>query len=181
MFIKFYTFHCIFMLSTNKKQLFHNKLSHLIPIHWQIILFNEGSLTEILNYLNGKKTIFQMYQKNNYTLRNNRYLRCIWIESCLYTKMIFAQSLWQFKYTNNSKQKNKLEYNIPVGKLIINTEVDIYKQIHEIYYGYSIELENKLNYHKAIWGRKYTLYYNHKLFITIQEFFSPNITNFFIH
>lgn len=180
MFIKFYNFHFVFILSINKKKYFQNKLSHLIPIYWQVILFNEGSLTEILNCLNGKQVIFKMYQKNNSASRNNRYLRCIWIESCLYTKMMFAQSLWQFKYVNDNKQENKLKYNIPIGKLIIHTETDIYKQIHEIYYGYSIELENKLNYHEAIWGRKYTLYYNNKLFITIQEFFSPNITNFFI-
>lgn len=180
MFLKFNQFHYTFILSTSKQKYFYRKLFNFIPTKWQLILFNEGSLTEILNYLNGQQVILKMYQKKNYTYKNNRYIRSIWIENSLYTKMIFARSLWQFKYINYNKQENKLNCNIPVGKSIINNEIDVYKQIHQIYYGYSIELENKFNYNRGIWGRKYTLHYNNILFITIQEFFSPNILNFFI-
>lgn len=180
MFIKFNQFHYTFILSNNKQKNFYNKLSHFIPINWQIILFNEGSLTEILNYLNGKSVILKMHQNKNNTYQNNRYIRSIWIENSLYNKMIFARSIWQFKYINYNKQEDQLNYNIPIGKSIINNKMDVYKQIHEIYYGYSIELENKFNYNRGIWGRKYTLHYNNILFITIQEFFSPNIINFFI-
>ena len=179
MFINSYTFNYVFIISISKQQYFFYRLSHLIPIQWQIILLNDGSLTEVLNYLNEKQITFNMFQKNNYAINNNRYLRYIWMEDNIYTKMMFAESLWQFKYINNNKEEDTLKYNIPIGKLIINTKVDIYKKIHEIYYGYSIKLENKLNYHQPIWGRKYTLYYKNQLFITIKEFFSPGIINYF--
>lgn len=179
MFISLHQFHSISRIPVYKKIYFYNKLHNLIPTEWQLLLLNEGSLTKILSYISNKQIILKKFQKNNYTSKNNRYLRYVWIENCLYIKMIFARSLWQFKYASNIRKKKQLENFTPIGTSIIKSETDVYKQIHEIYYGYCIQLENKLNYNQPMWGRKYTLYYNRESFITIQEFFSPFIINFF--
>nr|YP_009392427.1 hypothetical protein [Caloglossa monosticha]ARW60989.1 hypothetical protein [Caloglossa monosticha] len=179
MLIYFYQFHSIFRMPIYKQTYFNNKLNSLIPVKWQFLLLNEGSFTKILNFINAKQVILKKFQTNNCTLKNNRYLRYIWIENCLYTKMIFARSLWQLRYKNDNKLKKQLINHMPIGTSIIKFENDVYKQIHEIYYGYCIQLENKIHYNQPIWGRKYTLHYNHELFVTIQEFFSPYITEFF--
>lgn len=99
------------------------------------------------------------------------------MENCIYTKYLFARSIWLFKYLE--KIDYKIQNNLPIGNSLINSQTDIYKHIHEIYYGYSNNLEKKFKIYQPIWGRKYTLYYKNKSFITIQEFFSPSIINFF--
>lgn len=178
MFIHFRQFQYIFVLPINENKHIRQKLNDLIPIKLQIILLNEGSLTKILNYTNIKPVTLKKSQKTNETLKNYRYLRYIYIENCLYTKLIFARSLWQFKYKNYKTKQKELENYLPVGISILKYNIDIYKQIHEIYYGYCVQLENKLNCNQPLWARKYTLSYNHESFITIQEFFSPHIINF---
>nr|YP_009392834.1 hypothetical protein [Caloglossa intermedia]ARW61396.1 hypothetical protein [Caloglossa intermedia] len=174
-------FHYIFILPIykNKQKYLNNKLKNLIPASLQLILLNQGSLTKILNYINAKQVILKKFQKNNHTLKNNRYLRYIWIEDCLYTKLIFAKSLWQFKYDKSHRGKEKLKNHIPIGISIVQYEIDIYKEVQEIYYGYCIKLNHSLNYDQPMWGRKYTLYYDNRLLATVQEFFSPYIINFF--
>lgn len=67
----------------------------------------------------------------------------------------------------------------PIGQFLIESQADIYKDIHEIYFGYSKNLENQFNSKGPIWGRKYTLYYHQEYLATIQEFFSPYLINFF--
>lgn len=178
MFIHFHQFQYIFILPINEQKHIKQKLNNLVPTELQFILLNEGSLTKILNYINIKPVTLKKSQKTNETLKNYRYLRYIYIENCLYIKLIFARSLWQFKYKNHRIKRKQLENHIPIGILIIKYDIDIYKKIHEIYYGYCVQLENRLHCNQPLWGRKYTLYYNHESFITIQEFFSPHIINF---
>lgn len=181
MFIYFHQFHYIFVLPINNQKHLSYKLNYLIPRKLQPILLNDGSLTKILNYINNKQVTLEKFQKSNYTLKSNRYLRYVYIQNCLYTKLIFARSLWQFKYTNNKSKRENLNNNMPIGISIIKSDIDVYKKIHEIYYGYCVQLENDTYCNQPIWGRKYTLYYNHESFITIQEIFSPYIVNFFIN
>nr|YP_009391186.1 hypothetical protein [Dipterocladia arabiensis]ARW59330.1 hypothetical protein [Dipterocladia arabiensis] len=175
----FYKFHNIFIVPKTKILSLNIKSCTFIPIPWQLILTNDGSFTQIVNYLDNKSVKLRMLQKYNQTSKQiHRNLRCIWLENSIYTKLIFARSIWLFKYID------KTDYNIkgnqPIGNSLINSQIDIYKNIHEIYYGYSQEFENKFNQKYPLWGRKYTLYYKNKSYITIQEYFSPQIINLFI-
>nr|YP_009397179.1 hypothetical protein [Thuretia quercifolia]ARW66365.1 hypothetical protein [Thuretia quercifolia] len=115
-----------------------------------------------------------MFQKSN---TYNKNIRSIWLENSLYTKLMFAKSIWKFKYYNEID--TKITNNKPIGKSIILLQIDILKEIHEINYGYCKYLEDKFQTNIPIWGRKYTLYYNNKSYVTVQEFFSPYIKNFF--
>lgn len=176
----FHRFHPFFILNINNKQLNYSntKINKLISIKWQLILKNEGSFTKALNALTGKKIKVKMSQKYNYKCKNiSRNIRCVWLENSLYTKLIFARSLWLFIYNNNINIE--LIKNRPVGNSFIEHEIDIYRNIHELYYGYSEYLEKNFIRHQAIWGRKYTLYYSYNSYVIIQEFFSPYIVSLF--
>jgi len=174
----FYKFHSIFILSEYKITKLKKKLKYIIPIEWQIILINEGSFTQNLCCLTGKYPSIKIYEKFT-NLSNNNYknIRCIWLENSIYTKLLFARSIWILNDTNNANIN--INNYLPLGKSIIESKVDIKKKIHEIYYGHCEYLEKQLNYNKPLWGRKYTLYYNEKSYIRVQEFFSPFINKLF--
>ena len=69
--------------------------------------------------------------------------------------------------------------NKPIGQSLIESRIDIYKDIHEIYYGYCQHLENRFQINEPTWGRKYTIYCENRPLTTIQEIFSPQIVEFF--
>lgn len=170
----FYKFNTICVIKKNRIKNLQNKLS----IQWQIILMNEGSFTKTLHYLTNNiiktKTLQKQYSIPEIMSRN---IRCAWLETEIYTQLTFARSLWRF-LLNNTIYKT-ISNNKAIGQLLIENQIDIYKDIHEIYYGYCKNLELQFKSIKPLWGRKYTLYYNKIFFVTIQEFFSPSIADFF--
>nr|QCI07235.1 hypothetical protein [Hypnea pannosa] len=99
--------------------------------------------------------------------------REVWLKDYKYTKLAFAESLW------SNTNFIKLPIHKPIGESIIKYKIDIYKDIHEIYYGYCKYLEDQFNCQGPVWGRKYTIYYKKQRLVTLQETFSPQITNFF--
>nr|QCI08730.1 hypothetical protein [Sphondylothamnion multifidum] len=172
-------FHKIFTIRIDDKN--YNKIYSKtdIPIEWQMILINEGSFTKNLHCLTNKKTSIIMQQKYNHNFykTTTRNIRCVWLENSIYTKLTFARSLWMFTYKDSIYKQ--LNINQPIGQLLIESKIDIYKQIQEIYFGYCQYLEQSFDIAEPIWGRRYILYYNYKAYAIIQEFFSPNIINFF--
>lgn len=174
----FHKFHPIFTLQTKRIKYHFKYLDKLVPIIWQIILINEGSFTLTLDSLTHTKTKTKMYQKKyEISPHITRNIRCVWLETTIYTKLTFARSLWLLTYKDLSNI-DKFSYQ-PIGQSLIDSKTDIYKQIHEIYYGHCEYLEKYFKTDKPIWGRKYTLYYNNISYTTIQEFFSPNLIKFF--
>nr|QCI06992.1 hypothetical protein [Haraldiophyllum bonnemaisonii] len=176
----FHKFHPLIIIQINRITINYYSIKNikLIPIIWQLILTNEGSLTKVLNSLTRKKLKIKMLQKCNYKSQTiNRNIRCVWLETSIYTKLIFARSLWLLTY--QMKINFEIIINKPIGKSFIDNQIDIYKNINEIYYGYCKYFEKNFSTNHAIWGRKYTLYYNYTNYITIQEFFSPYILNLF--
>lgn len=72
----------------------------------------------------------------------------------------------------------KFQIEIPIGQLFIKYKQDIYKEINEIYYGYSNYLNNHFHTDEPIWGRKCTIYYQEYCIAVLYEFFSPKLINF---
>nr|QCI07961.1 hypothetical protein [Plumaria plumosa] len=174
----FHKFHPIFTMQARRIKCNFKYLDKLVPIIWQIILTNEGSFTLTLDSLTYTKTRIKMSQKK-YEISSHitRSIRCVWLENTIYTKLTFARSLWLLTY-KDLQCIEKYNYQ-PIGQSFIESKTDIYKQIHEIYYGHCQYLEKYFKTDKPIWGRKYTLYYKNISYTTIQEFFSPNLINFF--
>ena len=175
----FQTFHYTVIIPISYHPFITYHIKHEIPAEWQMILMNEGSFTQNLNYLHNQTIFIDMQQKSYQKVTNNHLttLRCVWLENSIYTKLTFARSLWKMIPQNNLSYK--LKQSKPIGNLLIANQSDIYKNIIEIYYGYCINLEKSFDNNLAIWGRKYVLYYNHNTYAIIQEFFSPNISSFF--
>nr|YP_009398625.1 hypothetical protein [Kuetzingia canaliculata]ARW67811.1 hypothetical protein [Kuetzingia canaliculata] len=173
-------FHCICILPAYNKPRIKQKINSNIPVQLQILLINEGSLTRTMQYLTGQIISIEIIQQTYKThqLKNfQRKMRFVWLETEIYTKLIFARSLWIL--LQNSLISQTINNNKPIGNSFIKNELDIHKKIHEIYYGYCYLLEKDIKSKHAIWGRKYTLYYKTKSYVTIQEIFSPYVISFF--
>lgn len=172
-------FHKILILPLNKFNYSQTNylLNQLIPLEWQLVLINDGSFTQNLNSLTGKNIKIEIISIfENKILNQHNYTREIWLKDHNCNRLAFAQSLWPIY--NNTKYL-KLPNNQPVGQSLIELQIDIYKDIHEIYYGYSQYLEKEFHIEGPTWGRKYTLYYKNNPLATIQEIFSPQIINLF--
>ncbi|MGH0883582.1 chorismate pyruvate-lyase family protein [Bacillus paranthracis] len=145
-----------------------------IPKKWKLILINDGSLTQSLSSLTGKPINLKIVKEYNNKLINKIYrTREVWLEDQKFNKLAFAQSVWP-SYYNTELPDNK-----PVGQSFIENQLDIHKEIHEVYYGYSQYIESKFNCQGPIWGRKYTIYHKATRLTTLDEIFSPQIAHFF--
>nr|ARW63673.1 hypothetical protein [Chondria sp. (in: red algae)] len=166
----FYKFHCICILPLTKI----NKLPELKKTTLDIILISEGSLTRSIEYLTSNTVYIQKSEKENYKLSfQKQKMRSVWMGTCIYSQLTFARSLWM----TIDKKRSGFTSKLPIGKSFIKHRLDIHKTIHELYYGYGQLMNIPHMYKQPIWGRKYTLYYKDKYYITIQEFFSPEIIN----
>lgn len=168
-------FHCLIQIQINRKNYLksYNKLN--VPKKWQLILMNDGSLTQNLNSFTGSDIYIHICQNFNQVLVDKNNIRSIYLEDKNNTKLVFAKSLWPI----NSLIFDKFKMQAPVGKLFIKYKQDIYKEINEIYYGYSKYLNCYFNTNKPIWGRKCSIYYKKSCIVTIYEFFSPDLIKFF--
>nr|YP_009397796.1 hypothetical protein [Sonderella linearis]ARW66982.1 hypothetical protein [Sonderella linearis] len=174
----FYRFHVMCIIPIYKIQHLTHQSIDLIPIHWQMILINTGSFTQTIISLTGQKIIIQASQKKyNQYKQISKIIRCVWLETTLYTKITFARSLWILLH--NIRTHNIINIKKAMGQSLIKYKIDTYKQIHELYYAYSKNIERQFKHKHNLWGRKYTLYYDNKSYITIQEFFSPKIKKLF--
>lgn len=140
----------------------------ILPYEWQILLISDGSFTQNLNSLSSRKIKIELiskpYHKREVILKDNNN-----------NNLAFAKSL----LTKNYEKNIKLPLDKPIGQYLIKFKIDIYKDIHEIYYGYFPYSYLIFNSNEPIWGRKYTIYYQNKPVVIIQEFFSPRLINFF--
>ena len=173
------SFHPIFIMKLNEQYKMKHKINKYIPIEWQFILMNTGSLTQNLNSLLINKITIEMCQKYYLTFNEKKFtnIRIVWLENQINQNITFAKSIWVI-----NKRENKYKQILttkPIGYSLINHEIDIYKNLEEIYCGYSYNLENIFEKSALIWGRKYKISYSSNSYITIEEYFTPNLVNFF--
>nr|YP_009628928.1 hypothetical protein [Balbiania investiens]QBX88711.1 hypothetical protein [Balbiania investiens] len=159
-----------------------------IPKEWKIFLVSDGSLTRNINANQGQ-TIKLNNIKHNHKLspldelfwgkikdkkdaEHNLLKREVWLVNEDHEAMAFAESY----RTRSDLQTISLYYNQPIGKSIIEAEIDIHRQLQTIYYGYSTEIEKIFNNYGPIWGRSYFIYCDSKPAVLIHEFFSPALT-----
>lgn len=139
------------------------------PLKWQLILLSDGSFTQNLNSIIGQTININLIRQN--LTKNNQIIRQVWIEDLNKNKIAFAESYWK----KNDIKKSKLSDFKPIGKSMINNEIDISKKIHNIKYGYNLFIEKTLEIKHPILSREYTIQYNNKPLTTIKELFSPNL------
>lgn len=136
-----------------------------LPIILQLILINNGSLTQNLNSITGQKIYIHLIKQQ---IKNNRQIiRKVWIKKNT-KKLAFAESCW------NQQKIDIMKFiaNQPIGQSIILDETDIYKEIEYIQYGYYYYLEKTFQIKTPLWHRQYTIWLDKKTLTVIQEFFS---------
>ncbi|KAI0556489.1 ycf21 (chloroplast) [Gracilaria domingensis] len=171
------SFNYIINLPLDNLDLFNKQTYHLIPPEWKFILMSDGSFTQNLNSLTGQQiTTCPTYIKRQY-ITSKMKTRKVYLQDTSKRNLAFAQSNWILQI--NNKIYKTFKSNQPIGKSLIKHQIDIHKDIHEIYYVYSTYLEHIFNSTEPIWGRKYTIYHECQPVTTIQEFFSPYIISFF--
>jgi len=165
-------FNSIINIKIHKSNL---ELLRTIPNEWLFILMNTGSFTKNLNSLTNTDIHIDISQKYNYQTYKLSNIRTVWLKK-KNNKFAFAQSRW---IINNSNYESfQILTNKPVGESFIINEIDLHKNIEEIYCGHCYNLEKYFESKKPIWGRKYTVLNKNKSLTTIQEYFSPQLTNF---
>lgn len=155
----------------NFYQLFYpiqfNSLS--LPTIFQLILINNGSLTQNLNSITGNEITIDLI--NEQIKDNHEIIRKVWLKSKL-KKIAFAISCWQ----ENRKNITTITPDQPIGQSMIINENDIYKDIKHITYGYSYHLEDILQIKEPLWNRKYEIWSNKKVVAIVEEFFSIRLS-----
>ena len=179
-----YRFYKIWSISVNNNITKQNhkhityELINSIPIELQLILMSDGSFTQNLISLTGNIINLNIIFKSTHKILNSsNHVREILLTDTTCKPLAFAQSIWP-KYDNRIQYSAILK-NQPIGQSFIESKVEIYKEMHEIYYGYCTLLEKKFFSDGPIWGRKYTIYHKQKPLTVIQEIFSPEIINLF--
>lgn len=149
-----------------------------IPLIWKIILLGDGSFTrhcQIITYGDtGINHISTSIYSKAYNLSQSYVNRRVWIGNKLKDKLIFASSWWDI-------EKYEAIYKYPsraIGSFFIQSDLDCYRDIHCIFWGYSAELENYFLVPGPFWGRYYTLFYKGKPISIIYEIFSPLLEKF---
>ena len=173
------SFHPILKMKWHSQDKIRNKINKYIAVKWQFIIMNNGSLTQNLNSLLIHKTTIEMSQKYNVKLNHNklRNIRIVWLENYIDDKLTFARSIWIMNHKEN--QYKQVLSNKPIGSSLISLEIDMCKNLEEIYCGYCHDLENVFHKSQLIWGRKYKIAYSNNSYVTIEEYFTPKLIEFF--
>lgn len=162
--------------------LLYNIPYSVIPKEWQLILFSDGSLTRHLEILLKNSIKLQIYKittaklvnyHEQFVCSNISYPqknRQTWLITQNNKKILYATSIW-----NHSSLSTSFSINIPIGKFLIETELDIFREIYKIDLLYSHDLEKEFNSKGPFWSRNYFLKHNQQILANIQEVFSPRI------
>nr|QCI05161.1 hypothetical protein [Centroceras clavulatum] len=171
-------FHTIFKIKLNPKNKLYQNFDNYIPKEWQSIIINDGSFTQNLNSLFINPTKITMSQKYSIIFPEKLInIRNVWLENDSNNKVTFAKSIWIIN--KDYCKYNKIFNTIPIGYSLINFEVDIYKNLQEIFCGYCYDLEKRLQSKEIIWGRKYQIFYPNQSSVTIEEYFTPKLVKVF--
>nr|YP_009628729.1 hypothetical protein [Acrochaetium secundatum]QBX88512.1 hypothetical protein [Acrochaetium secundatum] len=152
-------------------------LNLLLPPKLHMLMTSDGSLTRHNAILNSEnitlEIINEFYSIGQETLIavNQTYTkRSIWLVSNK-DKKIFAQSYWQII----PQEKSFLNLNKPIGKALIQTEINMHRNLFSIYFGYCNDIEKQFNHNGPLWGRSYKITPGCLSPIFIHEVFSPSL------
>jgi chorismate-pyruvate lyase len=172
-----HTFVKIWNYNINGNLKTYGNLGLILPLRLQILLTSDGSLTRHNMIIgNNQITINIVEELNKLRKGTSRYIddkqliRVIWLVENS-NKHIFAQSQWHLIH----KVKQCINLNKPLGKAIITSEIDIHRDLLNIYCGYCKIIEDKFNYYGPLWGRSYKISFSNLPSVVIDEIFSPSL------
>lgn len=156
----------------------NNSIQYSIPTIWKLILTSDGSFTQNLNSITNKVIEANIQEQSILHYKNSqKILRKVWLEDNNNRKLTFAESLWYINEYTNVYLNDK----VPIGQVFLQSGINTYKDIEEIYYGHSLYLEDLFKSGDPVWGRKYKIYYKGRILAIIQEFFPSYLQNLIVH
>jgi chorismate lyase len=174
------TFIKIWQCDIDNKIKHYKYLDPFIPMKWQTLLTSNGSLTRNARILAKSDTKIMLLQQNEQILRHEENLirkgihktkkiqRRIWLID-KQKKLIFAESAWPI----NRKQNLFFKTKKPIGTSLIESELNVHRELITVYYGYCELIEKQFGNIGPLWGRSYRIYLNKVPSIIINEIFSP--------
>nr|YP_009296609.1 hypothetical protein Apop_059 [Apophlaea sinclairii]AOM65749.1 hypothetical protein Apop_059 [Apophlaea sinclairii] len=172
--------------SNNNLRLNIRKVYRYLPTQSSLLLLSDGSFTKVLDSIVSQVTNTQIVNQrdtqslyyNQEVIVNNINLkyRNKWLISKTGQKLLFATSL----YKSIILEDLQLEIVTPIGKVLINSELNLYRNLYRISCFCSKWFEQKFGLQGYVWSRRYTLYHKHLPIIFVQEFFSPNLNKYSI-
>lgn len=161
------------------------KFNKYVPDVIYMFLLSEGSLTKSIDSVTGKITQVKLINNQRIGVYHNCRLGDIssitkpqiYRQICLGNpsnyKLVFASSWWNQQIFYEYMPK----HNVPLGKMLIENELDLRREMHNIYCISSKRLEQFFRFRGNIWSRSYTLFNKNKPFVLVQEFLSPDLIN----
>lgn len=150
----------------------HKSLS-IISLEYQMVIMSNGSLTQQLNCITGNNINISLIRQNSINnfnpYYNNYTVREIWLKDNHNHQLVFAQSFLN-KYM--IMHRNLIEKQA-IGKSLIESEIDFYKEVYKMSYGYLLIIEEELQIKIPIWSRHCIVWHNKKPLTIIKEFFPP--------
>nr|YP_009314884.1 Hypothetical protein ycf21 [Scinaia undulata]SCW23339.1 Hypothetical protein ycf21 [Scinaia undulata] len=161
-----------------------NSLQQFIPIEWRAILVSDGSFTRNAAILHQQNINIQLIKQEEIFSSNimnsasglqyeEKTTRFVWLIN-EEKKIAFAKS---YRIINNKSKSNIFREHTPIGRHLIHSEKNAYRELNSIYLGYCEELEKYFHGQGPLWGRSYTIHLERMLTITIDEIFSPSLIN----
>lgn len=83
--------------------------------------------------------------------------------------LVYAASWWN----QNEGSQLLQDASIPVGAVLRKQRVEVFRDIHSVYFGNCHQLEDMFGAHGPMWGREYVFWHNGKPLTVIYEVFSP--------
>jgi chorismate-pyruvate lyase len=163
------------------------QLSTNIPRKWRLFLLSDGSFTRNASATEEQKIkINIVMQKHKISplgqlelakerlQKHHRVLqREVWLVNEEKHRVAFAESYWAV----DGIQVQQLYYNQPIGKSLVESEMDIRRELQAVYCGYSRRMDRHFKTSGPIWGRSYFIFSGRRPGILINEFFSPALVD----
>lgn len=155
----------------------YKKLGLILPYELQVLMTSDGSLTRNNAIISNDQVTVDIIDEicyiktdTNQSIRHTNKKRFIWLVRN-HHKNVFAQSHWQLI----QGIEPFIDFNQPIGKELILSEVNIHRDLLNIYFGYCNLIEEKFNHTGPLWGRSYKINASSLSPIFIHEVFSPSL------
>jgi len=160
----------------------------LLSPAWRMMLLSDGSVTRHLQLLTDMKTEADCFEMCNIgdgdtnpplppvaaAVPGPRLRRQVWLRDQLGTPLVYACSWWNAETVETYLKDSSL----PIWISLQKQGVDVNRQIEDLYFGHSPELEAEFGCAGPFWARSYTFLNAGSPICVIYEVFSPAIESY---
>jgi len=164
----------------------HRSLAESLPAGWKLLLFSDGSVTRHLEVLTGESVQIELIEMSRIGCQEDgappvidqihapRLRRQVWLHTASGQRLAYAVSWWEAAQVDEYLENRDL----PIWTSLASQKTELYREIHELVFGNSDELERAFGCPGPFWGRYYFFWHNQRPLTLIYEVFSPALQTF---